>query len=66
MKAKRRALAERCGVMGPSQERLAEIVGVELSMVGRWERGETSPQPCVAYTRRRPDGLAGRTGQHAR
>ena len=45
MKAKRRALAERRGVMGHSQEKLAEIVGVELSTVGRWERGETSPQP---------------------
>jgi transcriptional regulator with XRE-family HTH domain len=50
VKAKRRALAERRGVMGHSQEKLAEIVGVELSTVGRWERGETSPQPWCRPT----------------
>jgi DNA-binding XRE family transcriptional regulator len=35
VKAKRRALAERREVMGHSQERLAEVLGVELSTVGR-------------------------------
>ena len=45
MKAKRRALAQRRQVMGHSQERLAEILEVEVSTVGRWERGETFPQP---------------------
>lgn len=45
MKVKRRALAERREVMGHTQETLAEFVGVEPTTVGRWERGETSPQP---------------------
>jgi len=45
VKAKRRGLAERREILGYSQEKLAEILGVELSTVGRWERGETSPQP---------------------
>jgi DNA-binding XRE family transcriptional regulator len=31
--------------VGHSQETLARIVGVEPITVGRWERGETSPQP---------------------
>jgi DNA-binding XRE family transcriptional regulator len=43
--AKRRAFAERRQVVGHSQEALARIVGVEPTTVGRWERGETSPQP---------------------
>jgi len=42
---KRRAFAERRQVVGHSQEMLARIVGVEPTTVGRWERGETSPQP---------------------
>ncbi|MDQ3761577.1 MAG: helix-turn-helix domain-containing protein [Actinomycetota bacterium] len=45
MTAKRRALAERRQIVGHSQETLAQIVGVEPTTVGRWERGETSPQP---------------------
>lgn len=45
MRARRRGLAERREILGHSQEKLAEILGVELSTVGRWERGETSPQP---------------------
>ena len=45
MKAKRRALAQRREIVGHTQETLAELMGVELSTVGRWERGETSPQP---------------------
>jgi DNA-binding XRE family transcriptional regulator len=42
---KRRAFVERRQVVGHSQETLARIVGVEPATVGRWERGETSPQP---------------------
>ncbi|MGH3821989.1 MAG: helix-turn-helix transcriptional regulator [Pseudonocardiaceae bacterium] len=45
MTAKRRALAERREIVGHSQETLARLVGVEPTTVGRWERGETSPQP---------------------
>ncbi|MBV9312493.1 MAG: helix-turn-helix transcriptional regulator [Pseudonocardia sp.] len=47
MPAKRRALAERRQVVGHSQETLARIVDVEPITVGRWERGETSPQTWV-------------------
>jgi DNA-binding XRE family transcriptional regulator/tetratricopeptide (TPR) repeat protein len=42
---KRRALVQRRQVVGHSQETLARILGVEPTTVGRWERGETSPQP---------------------
>lgn len=45
VKAKRHGFAERRHTLGHSQEKLAQILGVELSTVGRWERGETSPQP---------------------
>ncbi|MGH3823158.1 MAG: helix-turn-helix domain-containing protein, partial [Pseudonocardiaceae bacterium] len=45
MSVKRRALAERRQVVGYSQETLARVVGVDPVTVGRWERGETSPQP---------------------
>ncbi len=45
MKAKRHALAERREIVGHSQETLAQALGVEVTTVGRWERGETSPQP---------------------
>jgi hypothetical protein len=31
--------------VGHTQETLAEFVGVEPTTVGRWKRGETSPQP---------------------
>lgn len=56
MKAKRHALAERRGILGHSQETLAQALGVELTTVGRWERGETSPQP---WSRRKlADALA--------
>jgi transcriptional regulator with XRE-family HTH domain/uncharacterized protein YukE len=47
MAGKRRALAERRRTVGLSQEALAEALGVEPSTVGRWERGETAPQPWV-------------------
>jgi DNA-binding XRE family transcriptional regulator len=43
--AKRHALASRREIVGHTQETLAEVVGVEPTTVGRWERGETSPQP---------------------
>ncbi len=45
MKGKRRALAERREIVGHTQETLAEFVGVQPTTVGRWERGECSPQP---------------------
>lgn len=45
MTAKRKALAARREVVGHTQETLAEFVGVEPTTVGRWERGETCPQP---------------------
>jgi DNA-binding XRE family transcriptional regulator len=42
---KRHALAARREIVGHTQETLAEFVGVEPTTVGRWERGETCPQP---------------------
>ncbi|MGB6164371.1 MAG: helix-turn-helix transcriptional regulator [Pseudonocardiaceae bacterium] len=45
VKAKRHALVQRREILGHSQETLAQELGVELTTVGRWERGETSPQP---------------------
>lgn len=47
VKAKRHALAERREILGHSQETLARTLGVELTTVGRWERGETTPQPWL-------------------
>ncbi|MGB6164834.1 MAG: helix-turn-helix transcriptional regulator [Pseudonocardiaceae bacterium] len=47
MKAKRHALAQRRAIQGHSQETLARALGVEPTTVGRWERGETSPQPWL-------------------
>ena len=47
MKAKRHALAQRRAIRGHRQETLARALGVELTTVGRWERGETSPQPWL-------------------
>jgi DNA-binding XRE family transcriptional regulator len=38
-------LARRRLTIGYTQERLAEILGVSLSTVGRWERGVQVPQP---------------------
>lgn len=47
MKAKRHAFAKRREICGHSQETLARVIGVEPTTVGRWERGETSPQPWL-------------------
>lgn len=45
MALKRHRLCQRRKALGYSQERLAEILGVERSTVVRWENAETDPQP---------------------
>jgi transcriptional regulator with XRE-family HTH domain len=45
MSGRRHRLAQRRKTVGLSQERLAEIIGVDRSTVVRWERAETDPQP---------------------
>ena len=45
MPARRHRLAHRRKMVGFSQERLLEVVGVDRSTVVRWERAETEPQP---------------------
>lgn len=45
--ARRRTLAERRRALGYSQEALADMLGVDRTTVGRWERGETDPYPHV-------------------
>ncbi|MEH0818548.1 MULTISPECIES: helix-turn-helix transcriptional regulator [unclassified Micromonospora] len=45
MAVKRHRLCQRRKALGYSQERLAEILGVERSTVVRWENAETDPQP---------------------
>lgn len=45
MTGRRHRLVSTRKAAGFSQERLAEIVGVERTTVMRWERGETCPQP---------------------
>ncbi len=42
---KRQRLCQRRKALGYSQERLAELLGVERSTVVRWENAETDPQP---------------------
>ncbi|MFF4365967.1 helix-turn-helix transcriptional regulator [Streptomyces sp. NPDC001594] len=39
-------LAEQRKTLGYSQEKMAELLGVDRTTVGRWESGKTSPQPC--------------------
>lgn len=50
MPRRRHGLAARREALGYTQEMLAHKLGVELSTVGRWERGALTPQPW-----RRPD-----------
>ncbi|MFI6350553.1 helix-turn-helix transcriptional regulator [Streptomyces sp. NPDC050560] len=38
-------LKDRRKALGYSQERFAALVGVDRTTVGRWDRGETEPQP---------------------
>ncbi|MFF2325623.1 MULTISPECIES: helix-turn-helix transcriptional regulator [unclassified Streptomyces] len=38
-------LAERRRALGYSQEKLAELLGVDRTTVGRWEGGKVAPQP---------------------
>lgn len=45
MALKRHRLCHRRKALGYSQERLAELLGVERSTVVRWENAETDPQP---------------------
>ncbi|MEU5786797.1 helix-turn-helix transcriptional regulator [Micromonospora purpureochromogenes] len=45
MALKRHRLCQRRKALGYSQERLAEVLGVERSTVVRWENAETDPQP---------------------
>lgn len=40
-------LAERRKALGYSQEGLAHAIGADRTTVGRWERGETMPQPPI-------------------
>lgn len=42
---RRDALAARREALGFTQQTFAERLGVELSTVGRWERGDLTPQP---------------------
>lgn len=45
MGQRRQRLASARKAAGLSQERLAEVIGVERTTVMRWERGKTTPQP---------------------
>ena len=45
MAPRRHRLIQRRKAVGLSQERLAELISVNVSTVGRWERADTEPQP---------------------
>ncbi|WP_263168960.1 helix-turn-helix domain-containing protein [Streptomyces sp. SCSIO ZS0520] len=45
MATRRESFVKRRRALGFSQESLADAVGVDRSTVGRWETGETEPQP---------------------
>lgn len=47
MPVKRRRFAARRKAVGFSQEQLAESLRIDRSTVGRWENGETEPQPWI-------------------
>lgn len=47
MAVKRDRLAARRKTVGFSQEQLAESLRIDRSTVGRWESGETEPQPWI-------------------
>jgi transcriptional regulator with XRE-family HTH domain len=44
---RRHRFAARRKAVGCSQEQLAERLGIDRSTVGRWESGETEPQPWI-------------------
>ncbi len=56
---KRHRLVSTRKAAGFSQERLAEVVGVDRSTVMRWERGETRPQPWARPKLARALGISG-------
>ncbi|MGQ0841771.1 helix-turn-helix domain-containing protein [Actinokineospora sp.] len=58
---RREAFAARRELMGYTQEGLATAVGVDFSTVGRWERGDLTPQP---YRRPRIAKALGLTLEH--
>jgi transcriptional regulator with XRE-family HTH domain len=47
MTGRRQRLASRRKALGLSQELLAVELGVDRTTIGRWERGETDPQPYI-------------------
>lgn len=61
MAQKRQRLAQYRKAAGYSQERLAEVLGVERSTVMRWERGETTPQPWFRPRLARALGISNHT-----
>jgi transcriptional regulator with XRE-family HTH domain len=59
MAGNRQRLVSTRKAAGFSQERLAEVVGVERSTVQRWEHGETCPQPWARPKLARALGISG-------